>query len=70
MSQLVENKEDLPDAEKVLMMIAFMLPLKEEKIYPKIDQSNIAEYLVDIIPKKPISEIKRKAILKDTVSSY
>ena len=70
MRRLVENKEDLPNAENVSLMISFMLPIKKETTYSKIYQSNIAEYLVDFIPKDSISEIKRKAILKDPVSSY
>jgi hypothetical protein len=68
MSRLIENKEDLPPSDKVLDMIFFMLPIKQETTYAKIDKSNIAKFLVEFIPKEPISEIKRKAELNDPVS--
>ncbi len=44
MSQLVENKDDIPEAENISIMITFIPPIRKETIYAKIHQSNIAEY--------------------------
>jgi len=68
MSWLIENKSDLPKPNLIPYMILLWLPIKKEIFYSQIDQSNIAQYLVEFIPKEPISEIKRKAKLNDPVS--
>ena len=71
MSSLIANKDDLPPHSKyVSRMIHCMLPRKLEEIYLKIDNKNVAKYLVDFIAKDPVSEIKRKARLDDPVSNF
>ena len=68
---LSENKlDDSFNELTVCMMLVYMLPRKQEELYNEIDDTNItdvAQHLINFIPKGSFTEIKSKADRNDPV---